>query len=247
MKKYLPLILLAAGVIILIVAFVFVRGRKSQNVEIPKEETALLDLPVNERPLVSLTPSKDGHYLNLKIEKIGFDAFSLDYELLYKVPGGLQQGVPGSVPVQGKNSFEAELLLGSESSGKFRYDEGVEDGTLTLRFRNEEGKLLARFSTEFHLQTATDLLTSLDGIFKYKLSSDSDGYFVTMDTVGVPDGFPKTINSAPYGIFTSQTKAVSGKVDAGFNEIYFWDGKAWQKLEEGNSPGVGIFVAGTSE
>ena len=43
-----------------------------------------MDVALPERPVVSLTPTIDGHYLNLKIEKIVIDAKSLDYELLYK-------------------------------------------------------------------------------------------------------------------------------------------------------------------
>ena len=247
MKKYLPLILLFAGVLILVGAFLFVRGNKKEKTQVPGEEMALLDLPLEERPLASLTPTPDGHYLNMKIEKIGFGAFSLDYELLYQVPGGLQQGVPGSVNVTGKSTFEAELLLGSESSGKFRYDEGVEEGSLTLRFRNEEGQLLARFTTDFHLQTATGTIVSPDNLFKYELDKENQEFFISMNTVGIPGKFPGSVGSEAYGIFTSALKEVAGKIDSEFAEIYYWDGDNWQKTEDNNSSDVGIFISGASD
>ncbi len=242
MKKYLPLILLFAGIIILVVAFVFVKGRKEKGVELPEEETALLEIPIAERPVVSLTPTSDGHYLNLKVKKITFEAFNLEYMLLYDVPGGAQQGVPGTVPLQGFNEVEVELLLGTESSGKFRYDDGVENGTLTLRFRNDKGQLLVKFETDFHLQTSTDLLTSPDVVFKYELTEENKEFFVTMGSIGLPDVFEGEIDSGPYGIFTSSSKKVPGSVDASFDNIYYWDGKAWTNLEENSAPDVGIFV-----
>ena len=53
LKKYLPLILLFAGILILVGAFLFVRGRKDKEAEVPEEETALLDVPIGERLLRS--------------------------------------------------------------------------------------------------------------------------------------------------------------------------------------------------
>jgi hypothetical protein len=247
MKKYLPLILLFAGILILLGAFLFVRGRKEKGTEVPEEETELLDLPINERPVVSLTPTADGHYLNLKVEKITFEALNMEYLLLYDVPGGSQQGVPGTLPLKGQDELKAELLLGSESSGKFRYDEGVEKGSLTLRFRNEEGQLLVKFETDFHIQTSTDLLTSPDAVFKYELAEDSDEFFVTMSSVGLPDGFEGEVDSGPYGVFTSSEDKVSGTVDAGFDDIYFWDGKEWTQLTDNSTSDVGIFLGSSIE
>jgi hypothetical protein len=171
----------------------------------------------------------------------------LDYELVYQVPGGVQQGVPGSVTLGDRSEFEAELLLGSESSGKFRYDEGVEEGTLTLRFRNEDGQLLTRFITEFHLQTGTDLLTSSEGQFNYVLDSNSVDYFITMNTVGIPGEYTGNISGGPFGVFTSSAKKLPGKIDSGFNEIFYWNGENWEKLESNESGDLGIFIGRSSE
>jgi hypothetical protein len=247
MKKYLPFVLLAVGILILVIAFVIVRGKKEKADNTPSEEVELLDLSLDERPLVTLAPTLDGHYLIMKIEKIGFGAFSLDYELIYQVPGGLQQGVPGSVSLSDRNKFEAELLLGSESSGKFRYDEGVETGTLTLRFRNEDGQLLARFSSEFHLQNATGLLTSTDEVFKYELDTSTKDFFITMNTVGVPGSFEGQVGGGPYGVFTSSEKAISGTVGTEFGGVYRWDSQNWEKLDDNKATDIGIFIGSSSE
>ena len=205
MKKFLPLILLLVGVVVVVVVFFVVKGKKDA-VEPEDEETALLNVVLADRPVVSLTPSEDGHYLNLKVEKIVINAESVDYELLYKNTEGTTLGVPGMQNLDGIDSFEAELLLGSESSGKFRYDEGVEEGSMTLRFRNSEGKLLAKFESEFRLFSETSELSSSDGKFKMVLSNDTKDFYVVMHSVGVPDDFPNShddILVGPYGVFAS--------------------------------------------
>jgi len=217
----------------------FVVKNKLQKPAVEEEESALIEVSLNERPIASLTPSEDGHYLNLLVDKIVIDAESMDYELLYTTGAGLTQGVPGMVVLSGRDSFEAELLLGSESSGKFRYDEGVEEGSLTLKFRNNKGKLLAKFSTDFHLQSNIDQLTSLDGKFSYEFDKTPNGFFVTMETFGIPGSTPSEVANDPYGVFTSSENELSGKVTG---VSHLWTGSEWESLDNGNSSDIGIFV-----
>ncbi|MCH7641286.1 hypothetical protein IID22_03760 [Patescibacteria group bacterium] len=241
MKKFLPVFLFLLGVVVLVgVYFLVIKGKKEEPTT--EEETALVETPLEKRPIASLTPSSDGHWLKLLIEKIVIDAASLDYELLYKLPDGRTQGVPGTIKLTGQKEIERDLLLGSESSGKFRYDEGVERGTLTLRFRNDTGKLIAKFSTEFHLQSETNELTSTDGVFKYTLDKSSKAFFVTMETFGVPDDPPGEVIDGPYGVFSSSSTVLPGEMGLGGGAPYLWDGTEWIKLEEFQSPAVGIFI-----
>lgn len=203
LKKFLPLILLGVGLLILVLVFVLI---KNKNVDVPSEDgDTLTEVAFADRPFASLVPTSDGHYINLKIEKISLaKAVSLDYELLYSLPDGRTQGVPGTVDLNGESTFERKLLLGSESSGKFRYDEGVEDGSLTVRLRDAKGKLLAKFSTKFHLQSGDSELTSIDQNFTYKLDKKAAGtYFITMETFGLMDKSITSVESGPYGIFSS--------------------------------------------
>ncbi len=239
MKKYLPLILFVVGLGALTAAFFIFRGKKTS---VETEETALEEVVLERRPIASLTPSEDGHWLNLKIEKIVLDATSFDYELLYKLPDGRTQGVPGTVKLDGQKTIERELLLGSESSGKFSYDEGVESGTLTLRFRNEKGKLIAKFSTQFHLQSDTSKLTSIDGNFTATLSKTLKDYFVVMGTFGLPGDPPGEVVSGPYGIFTSEFIALAGSLKISQGSIYRWTGTAWTDEVEGDVFGLGIYI-----
>lgn len=204
MKKFLPIILFVVGLLILVLVFVVIKSKKTVTTD---DSNTITEVALSDRPVASLTPTSDGHYLNLKIEKIKLaKATSLDYELLYSLPDGRTQGVPGTVDLKGATEIERKLLLGSESSGKFRYDEGVEEGSLTVRLRDSKGKLLAKFSTKFHLQSTDLELTSIDNVFKYILEKKPKGmFFVIMETFGFISGGPSSVVSGPYGVFASDT------------------------------------------
>jgi len=243
MKKYLPFILLVFGILVIIVAIFLIKGKK----EAPVEETETVPQVAFElRPIASLTPSEDGHWLKLRIEKIKVNAATLDYELLYKLPDGRTQGVPGTINLTGQAEIERDLLLGSESSGKFRYDEGVKDGTLTLRFRNDKGKLSAKFSTDFALLAGTAELNSPDKKFTYKLDKiPLKTFFVVMGTFGAPDGYPSGMVDEPYGVFSMKETGLSGVTSLSSGSAYSYSDNQWIKLDSGKSQKIGIFVGVT--
>ncbi|KKQ95615.1 MAG: hypothetical protein UV74_C0013G0281 [Candidatus Woesebacteria bacterium GW2011_GWB1_43_14] len=236
MKKYLPVLLFILGLLVVVAAFFVVKSRKSSGII---EDESVPEIPLGERPYTSLTPTADGHYLKLEIKGIKVSgAESLDYELLYETKDEVTQGVPGSIMLSGKTSIDRELLLGSESSGKFRYDEGVTEGKLTLRFRNGGGKLLGKLSTDFHLQTDTKSLLSLDGKFSFDLDKASDEFFIVMSTFGLPGEVAGDISDGPYGIFSSGGDDFGGIV----NMARMWDGSSWGELSGGKASGLGVFV-----
>jgi hypothetical protein len=225
-KKYLPFILLGVGLVAIVLVYFFVT-RSKETLDPSSEDEVVSEVPFEKRPVLSLTPTADGHYLVLFIEKINIEAKTLDYELLYDVPNGVTQGVPGSIDISGKSSFQAELLMGSESSGKFRYDEGVSNGTVTLRFRNEKGKLVAKFTSDFHMQRSTDELTSVDSAFTLKLDSTPKNIFtIVMNTVGTHGKVPSGKIVGPYGVFSSDGSAkLSGNVSINdASKVYVEDG-----------------------
>ncbi len=241
MKKYLPFILLVVGIIVLVAVILVVKKNKS-NIHQEKEDTTIT-LSLNERPIASLTPSADGHWLKLVVSKLLSSAISMDYELLYQLPDGRTQGVPGTIKLTGQDKIERDLLMGSESSGKFRYDKGVKEGTLTLRFRNENGKLITKLSTKFALLSKTKELKSIDEKLGYTLSStNSKDFFVVMETFGVSKDAPAEVASGPFGIFTSSKSIIPGTVSLEGINIYLLTGSGWTKLDGGKSSNVGIFI-----
>jgi hypothetical protein len=204
-KKFLPLILLGFGVLVLVFVIIFVKNSKKEIVT--EDETKLAEIDFKNRPFAFLTPTSDGHYITLSLTKLTLPKLaSVDYELLYALPDGRTQGVPGTVDLSGQTSFEKKLLLGSESNGKFRYDEGVVDGSLTVRFRDSKGKLMAKFATKWHLQSDVVELTSIDQNFKYVLDKKPKGmFFITMETFGLPESSSVSdVTTGPYGVFASE-------------------------------------------
>jgi hypothetical protein len=215
-KKYLPFI------VVIVLAVVVVGGifiAKSRNLASNNTDDMqnVPDLPADQRPTLGLVPTDDGHYLNLFVDNIKVPgAESMDYELLWKATNesGVQttQGTSSTVQLKGQTSYTDKLLLGSESSGKFRYDKDVSQGTLTLRFRNSTGKLLGKVATDFHLQTDTTSLASVDGSFKYNLDKSATGvWFVTMQSFGQPKPDNLVIFSNGWAIYSSDGKPHSGK------------------------------------
>jgi len=221
MKKYLPFII--GGLVILIVAVavilanVFKGGSETED----DSQAFVPDLSQDQWPAISIIPSSDpavpnsmGHFLDFKVEKINVSgAVSMDYELVYTTTSGGQQGVPGTVKLTGAE-FERKLLMGSASSGKYRFDEGVTQGTMTLKFRNSAGKLLGKVATTFSFQSDTTTLSSIDGAFTYELAKAAKGvYFVTMKTLVEPVTTDNTvIYQNGYAVFSSDGKPHTGSV-----------------------------------
>lgn len=222
MKNKLPLILIGGAVLILVLAVAVVV--KSLKGGVPKTEEVveemIPDLPQSQWPLLTLAPVIDpaipnslGHVLKLKVQKINVtDATTMDYLLVYSTSTGGQQGVPGTVKLTG-GDVDRNLLLGSESSGKYRFDPGVTQGSITLTFRDGNGKSLGKVTSDFHLQTEETELTSVDGKFMYTLDKVAKGvFFVTLPTFLEPEANDEMVTwSNGYGIFSSDGKPHSGK------------------------------------
>jgi hypothetical protein len=243
MKKYLPIILFAVGLVVVVGTFLFVRGRGGSSTDNDDENVA--ELPFEKKPIASLTPSEDGHWLTLIIDKIEVDAETLDYELVYVLPDGRNQGPGGSIKLKGEKKLERRLLLGSESSGNYYYDEGVENGTLTLRFRNKKGKLLAKLSTDFTLATGTQEYKSFDGKFTFtRLNKNMpNDYYIVMETFGAEKVPDEKLISGPYGIFSSSSVEEPGKVNMNGEKLYLYKNNDWLLLEGNKTVDIGIFVS----
>jgi len=241
MKKYGPIVILFLGILVAIGAFFVLKGKNGQNspIDDQNQEETVPEIAFEKRPAVSLTPSADGHWLKLEIQKIVINAATLDYELTYKVPDGRTQGVPGTVKLENSDNIVKDLLLGSESSGKYRYDDGVENGNLTLTFRDQKGKSVAKFSTDFFLQTAKEEL-HFSGGQTYKIDKlNNKTFYISMGTIGYPGSLPSSPTES-YGIFSSSLKGNSGILDG--LDAYLWYKGEWIKMENGKSPDVGFFI-----
>jgi hypothetical protein len=219
MKKFLPLILIGIGVLIVAAAGIVIMKMRSTSSG-TQGETNIPDLPQSQWPIVTLTPTEDpavpkslGHFLEFRVQKINVPgAASMDYLLVYTTSDGGQQGVPGTVKLTG-GDIDKKLLMGSASSGKYRFDAGVSSGTITITFRDSNGKSMGKLSSDFHLQFGDTVLTSVDGKFTYTLDKEAKGvYFVTMPTFVQPNSSLYAVWQNGYGVFASDGKPHSGKV-----------------------------------
>lgn len=246
MKKFLPIGILAVAIIFILGVFMVVRNRNAAPVNPNEEDETVAELPFENRPYTVLTPKPDGHWLTLDIKNINVPgAVTIDYELIYKTKEGTTQGVPGSIKLNGAD-INRDLLLGSESSGKFRYDEGVQDGTLTLRFRNDRGKLVGKLATDFHLQSGTTELSSKDGQFKFTVAkAPAKTFFVTMNTFGVPAGvtLPGVVTKGPYIITSSDNTKYSGKFEMGEGQFFIIDGTQVTSISPTEDTSIGTFIS----
>jgi len=235
-KKYAPVLVLVA-ILILVVGIVFaVRSRSTSDTEM--EEENIPELAEHQRPFTTLTPTEDGHYLVLAVNDIDVPGASMmEYEIFYETAEGINQGVPGRVTLTGPQSVEREILLGSESSGKFRYDEGVDDGTLTLKFRDVDGKFIGKVKTTWRLYQGTQDLSSDDGALTYSLDDVSESYFVVMNTFGLPASFDG-LTTGPYGVFASDEEDHPGTLNSPFAR--FEDGQ-WSDVAS-SFDNIGIFA-----
>lgn len=92
---------------------------------------------------LTLLARPDKKAIKFDIEKIG-DIQSVDYEISYLAKGNIPRGAIGTVIVKpGDEKISTNYIeLGSCSSGKCKYDEGVTSVKLTLRINKTDGKIL---------------------------------------------------------------------------------------------------------
>jgi len=132
--------------------FVIFKNKKNSSSPKPTSTSQQImeELPVEELPLVWLTPSADKHEVTLEIKNIK-NTSSLEYELTY-LSKEIPRGVVGTINLkEGESSITRKILLGTCSRNVCKYDEGVTGGTITLRLRGPEG--LIKVTGDFDLQS----------------------------------------------------------------------------------------------
>ena len=248
MKSSLPLFLLIGGVLIVSLVGFIVFNLRSRVSEVANEEEIVTEVAP---PYVTLTPNAAGQILALFASGINEKADKFEYELVYNTDKGVLQGVPGTVNLEGKSSIARDLTLGTCSSGVCRYDKGVKDIKLTIRLRNNKGKLISKFSTQVSLLSKIKDLKSEDGKFSLILDKLGKDYYVVLQTGATPGTSPGEVVAGPYGLFASGDVKQSGKValSGGAVEVYpggsssAYDGSKWTKLTNGATSILGTFVA----
>ena len=155
-------------------------AKKTSTTVTPTPEPKVVEMPLDQRPLISLTPSADGHYLTLNITGLPSTITSIEYEILYNAGENgavIEKGV-GDTLKEITSNIERKLLLGTESctSGcKYSYDKGVTGGSVTINFIDKNGQI-STFTSPFALRSTADLKAS------ESLSLPDDSFSVPLKT-----------------------------------------------------------------
>jgi len=164
-----------------------------------------IELADNEKPYVSLIPSTDGHTLTFKVNNIPSKFSTAEYELIYTAQDEkieIEKGVSGTVKLEGSTTISKDLLLGTASCTngcKYKYDEGVTGGTLTLTLTTDDNQYFS-YETPFVLENGTDINKNK------KLTLNQENFTVNGTVTTKSEYFIAIKNStAIYSIFSSST------------------------------------------
>lgn len=95
---------------------------------------------ISENIEVSLTHKNNNRAVMLKVKGLGADVETVEYELTYITGSGLPRGVLGKIKSQGESELTRdEIVLGTCSSGKCVYDQGVTKVDLSLKINSAGG------------------------------------------------------------------------------------------------------------
>ena len=211
MKSNKILLIIPVLVILLAAIFFFTKSKKDKTTTDaePTPVPKLVEIEMDQKPYISLIPREDGHEIKLKIVNIPSNITQVEYELIYLAVDGnleLEKGAGDTVKVEG-SSLEKDILLGTASCTngcKYKYDEGITGGTLSLIFINNSGQM-STHETPFVLSTSTDINSqdslSLEDLTVNTKSVATGQFFIMMQNFGLPNSSVQA--SSIYSIFSS--------------------------------------------
>jgi len=242
MKKYLKMIV--PGIVLLVIGswWFFIRPKKIEApVQPARKMEEINKITLSERPFVTLTPREDGKEVNLVIDRVK-NATMVEYEMEYQA-ASLIQGVFGTIDFTTEPvPVSKDLLFGSCSKGKCRYDKGVSGGSLTLRF--EGGSAPFALKSDFNLQQMFDRqgkFVSKDSraTLDVGVKGLADKTFVIVSgTMGLPTDIDGEVIAGPYSFLAATsltlknaTITIQSKDDLTGAKLMFWNGKTLAELK----------------
>ncbi len=210
-----------------------------------EEEPKPKEISQENLPFVKLLPRSDRHRVDLGI--YGIKAPRIDYQILYTVlikGNSVERGAGGrDIKLNGKDELirvgDSAIVFGSESSGRFKYDDGVENGSIEITYRDEKGKSTGRTQADWHLEDAKEVtkFTSPDGKLVFTPSAKAKGVILILNTLSTPIPISGTIIAGPYGIYASEASKTPGTLSimlsqASPGKLMFFDesAKKWREI-----------------
>lgn len=241
-NKVLPIIVaVVVGILLVAGGFFAWKTLLKPPQQTEQEREVAKELSLDQRPYVTLTPGPSCEY-TLALDRIQLKPDKIEYEIVYQDEKGVTQGASGTLTVSGKTKASKEVLFGTESSGHRKCDKGVEEGSVTLRLRNPDGKLIAKLTSQFHIQEGTKNLTLAEDI-TVSLDKAAAAKFLIMGTIGLPDKAVGEAVRGPFGVFTDGKTNLSAAVKlSGSGKLYGWNGTRWVELGDGKTSFLGTYI-----
>lgn len=235
-----PKLIIAIVVIFLIAVGVGIFAYMSNNKQADVEQTSkkqkieepLNVIPVEERPVVQISPVADGRNIQIIIKAVKKVADSVEFELEYQA-GTLLQGIFGAIDLSSIPSQVTELMGSCSAGGKCSYHEDVQGGSLLLRFSGSENYTLKQDWKYVDNSAGETAFSSKDAKFQIE-SQDlaNQKYLVIYNSPGYPEGLTGTPISDPYSFAVASTLKGNARLTMRANEdvpakIMGWNGKEW--------------------
>lgn len=247
------LLAVISGVVIWLVKPFTKPGTETTKASASVNKIVNSDISIDQRPYITLEPKSKvepkslGHWVTLTVDNPG-NFTKTEYEFEYTT-GSMIQGGMGRIDfVVEKPPVAKEIAFGSESKGKYKYDEGVQGGKFIFHlFTDEEEALL---KTDFNLVKVTASnkeLTTPDGKATITLGKNdlANGDFVIIaSTLGLPVSVPGEVLAGPYGFYTDSLDNLSDSTIS-FNQegtVLYFDGQSWEEVTDGEIQSLGTFV-----
>lgn len=238
-KKFL---IIGAIVLLLVVGGVFAMKMTSKkpatDQTTQKKKTVLEPKNILEfalRPYIKLTPTADGHNLEIAIVDVKKPATEVEYELEYQ-SGTLLQGFQEVIKLDSLPAKTTKLFGSKSAGGAVTYHEDIKGGSLQARFIGQENYVLKQDWRYFDNKDKATEFSSKDAKFQItSLDLKTNRLLIVYNTPGIPAGLDKTPVSDPYSLTSATTLKGEGTVSIRANEegelaIWGFDGTKWTNL-----------------
>lgn len=229
------LILVVGGVVL-----VKMRGGKPAQEQTAQKKKTVLEpkniLEFSLRPYLKLTPTADGHNLEIAVIEVKKSATELEYELEYQ-SGTSRQGFQEVLKLDTLPVSTTKLFGSKSGGGAITYHEDIKGGSLQARFIGPENYVLKQDWRYFDNKAKGTDFSSKDAKFQIT-SADlkTNRLLIIYNTPGVPTGLAGTVVSEPYSLTSASALQGTATVSIRANEegelsLWGYNGSQWVNLD----------------
>lgn len=235
-------LLVGLAILVLVVggvAFMKMRGGKPATEQTTQKKKTVLEpkniLEFSLRPYIKLTPTADGHNLEIAVIEVKKPATELEYELEYQ-SGTLLQGFQEVIKLDTLPARTTKLFGSKSAGGAVTYHEDIKGGSLQARFIGPENYVLKQDWRYFDNKAKGTEFSSKDAKFQI-VSADlkTNRLLIIYNTPGIPAGLSSATASEPYSLTSASVLKGKATVSVRANEegeltLWGYDGSKWTNL-----------------